>query len=124
MLPAMYRRLLLALTLLALMGCATAQPAPITEAIQGNLESLQLLEKQMLELVPNGDPIDFGQVGGDGDEVLYRPRDGWRILLRSYQVRAASLVAWANGEEFDKDTATQALVIPAIREAQKNLKNE
>lgn len=111
----------LALLLALLAGCASTPPAEITEAIQGNLTSLQLAEEQLLPLIANGDPIDFGKVGGAGPEKLYRPRDGWRILLRTYQVRAASLVAWANGEEFDQATAVKALVLPAIEEATKNL---
>lgn len=104
-------------------GCCSAPPA-ITEAVAGNLRSLQLAEEQLLPLVPNGDPIDFGQVGGSGEAQLYRPQDGWRILLRTYQVRAASLVAWANDEPFDYNAALKALVVPAIEQAKRNLSDE
>lgn len=115
------RYTLLALVLALLTGCATAKPQEVKDALAGNLDSLKLMEAQLLELVPDGDPIDFGQVGGSGPEKLYRPRDGWRILLRTYQVRAASLVAWANSETFDQATAVKALVLPAIEQAKRNL---
>lgn len=115
------RNLLIALTLV-FAGCATQQDQRVIEAAQGNLQSLQLMEAKLLELIPNGDPIDFSQVGGEGSSpVLYRPRDGWRILLRTYQLRAASLVAWSQNEEFDQDAGLKALVLPAIAQAKKNL---
>lgn len=123
MLPGM-RLTWLALLVALVAGCASTPPAEVTQALTGNLESLKLAEQQLLPLVPNGDPIDFGQVGGDGAERLYRPRDGWRILLRTYQVRAASLVAWANGEPFDQATAIEALVMPAVKQARRNLSDE
>ena len=109
-------RYTLLLVVAFLVGCASTPPAEITTAIQGNLESLQLAEKELLPLIANGEPIDFGT------GVKYRPRDGWRIALRSYQVRAASLVAWSQGEEFDTTTAIDALVRPAIEQARENLK--
>jgi hypothetical protein len=108
--------------ILVLAGCVTQQDQQIKDAAQGNLTSLQLMEAELLELVPNGEPIDFSQVGGAGSSpVLYRPRDGWRILLRTYQLRAASLVAWSNGEKFDHAAGVEALVKPAIAQAKKNL---
>jgi len=120
--------LLVSLVAALVAGCASAPPAEVTQALSGNLESLKLAEGQLLPLVPNGDPIDFSQVGAkageSGPERLYRPRDGWRILLRTYQVRAASLVAWANGEPFDEATATKALVLPALEQARRNLSDE
>jgi len=117
------RLTLIAFVLAFVAGCRSV-PAEVTEALVGNLNSLKLAEEQLLELVPNGDPIDFGKVGGDGPEKLYRPRDGWRILLRTYQVRAASLVAWAKDETFDQATAIKALVLPAIQQAKDNLPDD
>ena len=120
------RTLLLAVVAALAVGCVTTPPQEIQGAIQGNLKSLQLLEADLLELVPaDAEPIDFSQVGGTGSSpVLYRPRDGWRILLRTYQLRAASLVAWIQGEEFDQDAGLQALVLPAIEEAKRNLPDD
>lgn len=121
MLPSM-RNLLIVLALVLFAGCVSQQDQRIQKATQGNLESLQLMEEKLLELVPNSDPIDFSQIGGAGSSpVLYRPRDGWRILLRTYQLRAASLVAWSKGETFDQNAGVDALVKPAIEQAKKNL---
>ncbi len=109
-----------ALGLGAPIGCKTAKPAAVVTAIQGNLTGLQLLEKQLLELVPaDAQPIDFSKLGGEGGDtpVLYRPRDGWRIILRTYQLRAASLVAWSKNETFDTNAGFVALVLPAITQA-------
>ncbi len=126
MLLSIMRRLVVGVLLIVMAGCCTTQPEPIQQAVQGNLEGLQLLESQLLELVPaDAAPVDFSQLGGAGAEpVLYRPQDGWRIVLRTYQLRAASLVAWSRGEPFDEAAGVQALVVPAIEQARANLPSE
>jgi len=116
------RHLLFGVCLALVAGCATTQDQRVIDAAAGNLASLQLLESELLALVPDGDPVDFSQVGGAGGApVMYRPRDGWRILLRTYQLRAASLVAWSKSEPFDQAAGLQALVVPAVEAAKANL---
>jgi hypothetical protein len=120
------RHILFGVLLALVAGCATTQDQRVIDAATHNLEGLQLLEKELLERVPNDAPIDFATLGGSNGiaPVLYRPRDGWRIVLRSYQLRAAGLVAWAKGEEFDSDAGLQALVVPAVAAAKANLPDD
>jgi len=97
-------------------GCVA--PAAVRDGLQHELEDLRLLEAQVLPLIPDGPPVDFG--GG----TSYRPRDGWRLQLRAMQLRAASLVAWAHDVVFDQEAAYQTLLMPALAEAKKNAEGE
>lgn len=99
-----------------LVGCAT--PPEVVRSLEGNLQALQQLEAELLPLVPDGPPIDFG-VG-----ARYRPRDGWRIQIRAWQLRAAGLLAWARDETFDHVAGYTALVAPAITEGRQRASRE
>lgn len=116
------RTLLLACVLLLAAGCATTTPPAVQDAAAGNLAGWQRVEDALLAYIPaDAPPIDFSQIGGDADApVYYRPRDGWRIILRTYQLRAASLVAYTRNEPFDQSAGLQALVLPAIAQAKHN----
>lgn len=104
----------IALVLGLLVGCAA--PPAVIDGLEHELQDLRQLEVELLPLVPDGPPVDFG--GG----VRYRPRDGWRVTLRAMQLRAASLLAWARNETFDQAAGLAALVAPALAEAQRNAK--
>ena len=106
------RIILIALVLGCSTGCAT--PPEVQQSLAHELSDLQQLEAELLPLIPDADPIDFGS------GVKYRPRDGWRIQLRSMQLRAAGLVAWSRDETFDQAAGVEALVAPALKLAQKN----
>jgi len=101
-------RHLLLLALIVCVGCAT--PEAIQRSLQHELADLQQLEAELLPLIPDGAPVAFGS-------AQYHPRDGWRLQLRAMQLRAAGLVAWANGETFDVTAGYQALVAPALQAA-------
>ena len=105
------RIILIALVLGCSTGCAT--PPEVQQSLANELEDLQQLEAELLPLIPDAPPVDFGG-------AKYRPRDGWRILLRSMQLRAAGLVAWSRDAAFDQAAGVEALVAPALKLAQKN----
>jgi len=79
-------------------GCDSTPPPIVVESLAASLEDLQHAEAGLLPLVPADlPPQDFGAPGAP---VLLSPRDGWRLQLQAWQVRAAALLAWAKGEPF------------------------
>ncbi|HET6496433.1 MAG TPA: hypothetical protein VFH61_13835 [Thermoleophilia bacterium] len=85
---------------LLLTGCAT--PAPVVDALDHQVEDLQLLERELLPLVPADTEMRFGA-------KTLKARLGWQIRLRAFQARAEALRAWARGERYDLAAAQTRL---------------
>lgn len=88
---------------LLLAGCCGAAPQPVQDALAHQVEDLQLVERDLLPLVPEATTARFG-------ETEQPARVGWAIRLRAYQVRAEALHAWAKGEAFDLAAAQRRLL--------------
>ena len=84
-------------------GCCGAAPQPVQDACAHQVEDLQLLERELLPLVPETATARFG-------ETEQPARVGWAIRLRAYQVRGEALSAWAKGEAFDLAAAQRRLL--------------
>jgi hypothetical protein len=85
---------------LAVAGCAT--PDAVVDALDHQVEDLQLMERELLPLVPADTEMLFGA-------KTLKARLGWQIRLRAFQARAEALRAWARGERYDLTAAHQRL---------------
>lgn len=85
---------------LGLVGCAT--PQPVVDALDHQVEDLQLLERELLPLVPADAEAAFGA-------KTLKARIGWQIRIRAFQARAEALRAWARGEPYDLAAAQRRL---------------
>jgi hypothetical protein len=95
------RRAVWAWSLLGVLGtgCDSTPPPIVVESLVAQLDDLQHAERDLLPLVPGDLPAqNFGTVTAP---VLLPPRDGWRLQLQAWQLRAAALIAWAQGKPFD-----------------------
>ena len=94
---------LLLIAVLVCAGCVTSAPDVVVDALDHELEDLQLIERELLPLVPEDALAMFGSREQPA-------RTGWAIRLRAFQVRAEALRAWARGEEFDLAEAQKRLL--------------
>lgn len=94
------RRAVWAWSLLGVLGagCESAPPPIVVQAFASQLEDLQRAATELPLLIPGDLPAqNFGTVEAP---VLLPPRDGWRLLLQAWTVRAAALLAWGQGKPF------------------------
>lgn len=93
----------LSMTLLLAVGCASAPPAAVVDALEHQLQDLPLIESELLPLVPADAELEY--VAIDGTTKRKNARELWQERTRALMFRQAGLVAWSRGEQYDPQTA-------------------